>query len=62
MNSEQKCSNCVYFRKLKHNFERSRGFQKSACCVVRINERDSNKAYVQEVFSEATCDMFEPIK
>lgn len=58
---ETKCSNCVYSRKLKHNFEREKGFSEDYCCVVweYVDVDDIGERWVQEVGKNSKCEMFD---
>ena len=59
--TETKCSNCKYFRKLKHNFERGKGFDEDYCCVVweYVDVDDAGERWVQEVGKNSMCEMFD---
>lgn len=52
------CSNCVYYRRLKHNFKRGVGFEESHCCVMWIKTDDDSISWVQEVDAEGMCEMY----
>lgn len=59
MKTEQ-CSNCIFYRRLKHNFEQYKGFQEAHCCVLWIKIEDDKNAWVQEVNEHGMCEMFTP--
>jgi len=61
--TETKCSNCRYFRKLKHNFERGKGFSEDYCCVFWEYwidfDNPKEEIWIQEVGKNSMCEMFE---
>ena len=59
MKTEQ-CSNCIFYRRLKHNFTPKKGFEESNCCVVWIKTDDDDNAWVQEVDARGMCELFTP--
>lgn len=57
--TETKCSNCKYFRRLKHNFEREKGFSEDYCCVVWEYSDEPGEVWIQEVGKNSMCEMFD---
>ena len=50
---EERCELCKFYRRLKHNFERGKGFEESHCCVIFEQENE-----VLEVAPTSMCEMF----
>lgn len=62
MTQEERCENCAYYHRLKHNFKKGIGFEESHCCDVLFHMPDSNdgsaKPWIQEVYPFNRCEMF----
>ena len=54
----EKCENCQFYRRLKHNFICGKGFEESHCCVVWIKTDDYGSGWVQEVSPYGMCELF----
>lgn len=54
----EQCSNCIYYRRLKHNFELRKGFEDSNCCIVWTKIEDGENAFIVEVDEYDMCEMF----
>ena len=56
-----KCGNCIYFRRLKHDFQRNTGFVNAHCCDalmhLEIKEYDV-EPWIQEVDENGMREMF----
>lgn len=47
---EEKCENCIFCRRLKHNFETGKEFVENHACDVLLHVPDtSDKSWIQEV-------------
>ncbi len=55
MNDQERCENCKYFRRLKHNFEYDVGYEESHCCVMFYHEKNG---FILEVTPDGMCEMF----
>lgn len=51
----EKCENCLYLRRLKHNFTVGKGYEESKCCVALLED----DGWVQEVKQDDFCEMYE---
>lgn len=51
----EKCENCLYLRRLKHNFTAGKGYEESKCCVALL-EIDG---WAQEVKEDDFCELYE---
>lgn len=64
MNNTERCENCEYFHRLKHNFKRGVGFEESHCCDVIMHlprsksKIDDCEPWIQEVPADGRCEMF----
>lgn len=61
---DERCENCKYFHRLKHNFEVGVGFAESYACDVWLHVADKNgeiseSAWIQETEPTAMCEMFD---
>ena len=63
--SKDCCENCRFFHRLKHNFERGKGFTEAHCCDVIMhlpNEKSfiegTVEPWIQEVKADDMCEMF----
>ena len=57
----ERCANCKYFHKLKHNFAKGKGFQITSCCIIltQIGEDcDNYDSFVIEVNEDSKCEMY----
>jgi hypothetical protein len=55
------CGNCIFFHKLKYDFEVEKGFKESSCCIAltRLDEKKDNyECFVIETTEEDMCEMF----
>ena len=57
MTDREKCSNCIYFHRLKHNHS-SVGFVESHACDVLLHIDDGGEGWIQEVHPDGMCEMF----
>lgn len=55
---EERCENCQYHRRLKHNFKTGIGFEEANCCVLWVKTDDSQNVWVQEVDTNGMCECF----
>lgn len=53
---KERCENCKYLRKLKHNFRVGSGFEESFCCIVFANEK--NGFAIQVELNNDACEMY----
>ena len=51
---DERCENCKYFCRLKHNFQVGRGFEDAYACFVMMH----GKGWMQEVKPNEMCEMF----
>lgn len=58
MDKEERCENCVYFHRLKHNFQKGKGFVESFACDVLMHIDDGSDGWIQEVEPYGRCEMF----
>ena len=59
----ERCENCKFFHKLKHNFQVGKGFEESFACNVMISIPDENgktetTGWIQEVSPSDFCELF----
>lgn len=54
----EKCEYCKFFHRLKHNFERGKGFEESHCCTAWIELEPILDSWVQEVTANEMCELF----
>ena len=58
--SNECCTNCKHFHRLKYNFKVGEGFQESFACDALLHLPDSDsKAWIQEVKPEDRCEFWE---
>lgn len=56
---EERCENCMFYHRLKHNFETGKGFIESHACDVLLHVPDTNdEAWIQEVEPWDRCELF----
>lgn len=56
-----KCSECLFFHPLKHNYTQKEGFEESYCCDALLHAKDrksSEKPWIQQVSLDGWCEMF----
>lgn len=53
--SDERCENCMYYRTLKHKFNKHVGFIDSKCCIFFS---DDPAGSVVEVNPNAVCESF----
>lgn len=63
--SKECCENCKFYHRLKHNFQKGKGFQESYACDVLMYLPDSKHTgdfnvdpWIQEVDTHGMCEMF----
>lgn len=56
--SEECCEKCLYYQRLKHNFQKGTGFQESHACDVLMYIPDKSFGWIQEVEPQDRCEMF----
>lgn len=59
-----KCSECLFYHRLKHNFIKGKGYIESKCCTVWVDydleHPDTIKSsFVLEVHPDDFCEMFQ---
>ena len=69
MANEERCEKCIFFHRLKHNFQKGKGFQESYACDVLMHLPDSKHTgdfnvapWIQEVDTHGMCEMFTEVK
>lgn len=55
---KERCNNCIYFHRLKHNFQVPKGFEESHACDVLMHIDDGDEGWIQEVTPDGMCEMF----
>lgn len=55
----EKCENCLYLRRLKHNFTAGKGYEESKCCVALLEIDGSEDGWAQEVKDGGFCELYE---
>ena len=54
--NEERCENCKYLRKLKHNFQVGKGFEEAFCCVIFTNEKNG---FALQVELNDVCEIYQ---
>lgn len=55
----EKCENCLYLRRLKHNFTVGKGYEESKCCIFHLEINDGEDGWAQEVKEDDFCELYE---
>jgi len=52
------CKNCIYFHRLKHNFQVGTRFEESTCCDVWVQIEPTEDSWIQEVPAQGMCELY----
>lgn len=50
---KRKCGNCFYYRRMKHNFNIGKGYEKSFCCIRYANDIGG---FILEIEENSVCE------
>lgn len=62
---EECCKNCLYWHRLKYEFEVGKGFKESSCCIAltRLYEDiDKYDVFILETNADDMCEMFTEVE
>ena len=54
----ERCENCKWYHRLKHNFQTGEGFEESHACDLLLHMDKNSEGWIQEVEPGGMCEMF----